>query len=321
MAKRQTIQEKIDAIAALELAPFSPKITAQLRKALSSANNTLVAAASRITEKRNLEDLIPDLVTGFDRFMSNPLKTDRGCLAKTAIVRALNTLLFGDEALYLKGIRHIQMEPAWGPPVDTAPPVRVACLSALLRIGYPDLFFEIVQCLVDKTYPVRKAAIEALAAQGGETSELLLRFKCLISESDPDTSGDCFTALIQINPDKSLPFVARFIESDIPAVAEDAALAVGHSRTERGFELLRAQWENSIQHDFRRMLILPIAMTLCDPAFEFLLERLEDGSRDIAEAVAKAMTFYASSPERRQRILAAAGERRDSTIDAILEDL
>jgi len=115
--------------------------------------------------------------------------------------------------------------------------------------------------------------------------------------------------------------VARFFDSDIPAVAEDAALAVGHSRTVKGFELLREQWENTVLHDFRRMLILPMALTLCDSAFEFLLLRLEDGSRDIAEAVAEAMTFYASSQDRRQRILAVAGKRRDTGIKATLENL
>src|SRR2546429_6216171 len=53
------------------------------------------------------------------------VRRDPGCVAKTGIVHAL--LSFGDAAasdVFLRGVVHVQREPAFGPPIDTAPELR-----------------------------------------------------------------------------------------------------------------------------------------------------------------------------------------------------
>ena len=56
----------------------------------------------------------------FHRFMENPVKTDPGCSAKVELVTALHDLDCAREEVFLQGLRHVQKEPGWGPPVDTA---------------------------------------------------------------------------------------------------------------------------------------------------------------------------------------------------------
>jgi hypothetical protein len=52
--------------------------------------------------------------------MIDPAETDKLSLAKTAIVEALNQIEYDDEAISLRGIRHVQFEPRWGEPQDAA---------------------------------------------------------------------------------------------------------------------------------------------------------------------------------------------------------
>jgi hypothetical protein len=52
--------------------------------------------------------------------MKDPARADRGCAAKTAVVRALEALAAPEDAIYLAGIRHVQMEGSFGPPIETA---------------------------------------------------------------------------------------------------------------------------------------------------------------------------------------------------------
>lgn len=311
MANRKSFQETLDELTALESQSVTETGSEKLRKSLTGTNNLLAAAAARIASKHNLTGLIPDLTNAFERFMVNPLKSDRGCLAKEAVVKALDMLRCSDTDLFLRGIRHVQMEPAYGKPVDTAPALRILCLSALMRTGYSGIYFETVRCLADPELPVRKAAVSALTELGDESAELLLRSRALSWRSDPEISGDCFSALMKINPERSLGFIGEFIGCGDAAVSEDAALAVGHSRIPEAFEMLLNLYSTSIEHAFKRRLILPMALTLADPAFEFLLSQYRDGSRDIAETAADALKLFASNPERNRRIADIFRERTD----------
>ena len=97
----------------LEKTPLSEDVIAEIRKTLSGKNNVLVARAAQVAERRNILDLIPELVKAFGRFMNNPIKTDKGCLAKNAIVEALDSLGYDGKDIFLQGIRHIQFDEAF----------------------------------------------------------------------------------------------------------------------------------------------------------------------------------------------------------------
>ena len=92
----------------------------RLRKALADRNNYVVARAARITEEVGVRALIPDLLSAFDRFFIDPVKSDPQCWAKNALVQALASLDHNDSTVFLRGLRHVQREPVWGGQGDTA---------------------------------------------------------------------------------------------------------------------------------------------------------------------------------------------------------
>jgi len=73
------------------------------------------------------QDVIPELVTAFDRLLACGAELDKGCVALSATARALFTVGCDDYELFLKGMRHVHMEPVWGGSVDTAAELRGMC--------------------------------------------------------------------------------------------------------------------------------------------------------------------------------------------------
>jgi HEAT repeat protein len=314
VTKRQSLEEKLAKLKELEKLPASADALAKLRQALASSGNVLAAKAATIAARLRLKDLIPDIVSAFDRFMENPVKTDPGCRAKLASVEALNMLGHEDVQLFLHGIRHIQMEPSFGPPVDTADTLRGACAFGLFRLGYPELFNEMATLLADRQSVARRAAVRVLLETGSDTAEALLRMKALQGDKEPDVIADCFAALLTISPARSLPFVAGFLTAQDPLTVEDAALALGNSRTEQAFEILRGHWEKSFSAQFKKMLLLPIALTRNDKAFDLLINVVEKEPQLDAVAALKALAICSDTDKRRDRVRQAAMSRNDSVI-------
>src|SRR5436190_813329 len=124
MAKAASIEDRLAEIAALGKSPDTPEARTQLRKHLASKISLAVAKAAGITGLFEGHDFIPDLVAAFHRFMADPAKTDKGCAAKNAVVKALLAADCDDEDLFRMGIRHVQLEPTWGGRADTAAQLR-----------------------------------------------------------------------------------------------------------------------------------------------------------------------------------------------------
>jgi HEAT repeat protein len=320
VAKRQSLEEQLAKLKELETNPGSRDISAELRKALAGTSNVLAAKAARIAAENGMKALLPDISAAFDRFMKNPVKTDPGCRAKLAAVETLNTLGDEDVQLFLRGIRHIQMEPSFGPPVDTADTLRGACAFGLYRLGYPELFNEMAALLADRQSAARRAAVRVLLEAANDTAEAMLRMKVLQGDKEPDVIADCFAALLAISPARSLPFVAGFLTAQDPLTVEDAALALGNSRTEQAFEILRGHREDSSSSQFKKMLLLPIALTRCDKAFDLLLGVVERESPTDAVAALKALAVCADTDKRRDRTRQAAAARKNPLISRTCEE-
>src|SRR5262249_10204252 len=81
---------------------------------------------------RALSELPGDLVAAFDRFMIEPEESDKRCRAKIAIVETLNKIEYDRDDVFLRGIRHVQMEPVWGKSEDSAGHLRGAAAFGLV---------------------------------------------------------------------------------------------------------------------------------------------------------------------------------------------
>lgn len=314
--KAKALEEKLAKLNSLEARPPTSEAMFEIRRSLAGRSSILAAAAARAAARLRISELCPELEATFNRFLVNPVKTDPGCHAKIAAVEALSDLDYPSPEVFLKGIRHIQMEPSFGPPIDTADRLRASCLFALCRAGHREILFETVALLTDREPVPRCAAIKVLDEIGQESCELLLRLKALQGDKEPEVLGDCCEALINMNPIRSLPFVAQFLRAEDPAVAEEAALAIGNSRMKEAFALLKEHLDESADPFFRRMLYLPIGLTRCDEAFQLLLSAVRDEPARAAAAAVQALSIYSDNAERRSLIRSAVEARSNPEVHA-----
>jgi len=292
----------------------SPEAAEELRAFLGHQSNLVVAKAAQLTREFELHDLRTDLVRAFDRFMQDPAKTDRGSSAKTEVVRALESLGAPEGALFLTGIRHVQMEGSFGPPIDTAAGLRAASAMGLVHMNHPDAILEIVSLLVDREADARVGAVRALGWSGRPESVPLLRLKALEPEPSVDVMGECFTALLAIAPGSSVDFVARNLNSPDAAVVEAAALALGESHLPAAVEALINKWGVYAAGTLRSALVAGLALARTDIAFEFLFSRIETANEKVGFEIVSALAVYRHDDRIRTRLSALVESRPNKTL-------
>ena len=280
--KSAPLEDRLAALNDLRRDAASPAARQELAKCLASKINLLAAKAARIVGECKVEELRPQLVAAFERFLIRPETTDRRSEAKLAIIKALEEMEYPSHEPFLLGIRHVQMEPTWTEPyrIDTAVELRALSALGLVRTNYPDVGVELVRLLADKEREARIGAVRAIAYWGTQAGALLLRFKVLSGDQEAEVLGECFSGLLHLEPARSLELVAGYMENEDDAVAESAALALGQSRREAAFEILKAHVDSKI----RATVLLGIALLRTDAAIEYLRARLPD--RDAAAALA-----------------------------------
>ena len=119
---------------------------------------------------------------------------------------------------------------------------------------------------------------------------------------------------MECNPERSLPFVARFLDHAEPGVAESAALAMGSSRQPEALEILVRRWEQTVTPQVRDILLLPIALIRSEEALHFLLELLREGHIASAEAALEALAIFRDDDRARSAIGAAVEERDERSL-------
>src|SRR5260221_10105594 len=142
---------KLNALKGMGSAAIAP----ELSKFLDSKINLVVAKAAELVRLADLKSLQPQLEAAFARFMKTPTTIDKGCAAKEAIVMALYELGCAAADTFLAGIRHVQKEGSYGPPVDTAIDLRGVCAMGLVRMAYRDVMNELVDLLADESHRAR----------------------------------------------------------------------------------------------------------------------------------------------------------------------
>jgi HEAT repeat protein len=311
MAKARSTDAKLERLKTLRDAAPSPEVASELRKTIGDSSNHVIAAAAALIARFHFSELAAELASAFDGLMVDPIKTDKTCAGKTAIVDALNELDFQEPDVFLAGARHIQMEPAWGGARDTAASLRAGCAIALVRIGHRESLPVLVDLLADSERVVRLAAAQALAGSGTTAALLLLRLKARLGDKEADVTGECLTGLMRLEPQESAPFVAEFLESGDSSVAEAALLALGNSRRPEAFEILKTFWERRLRIDLRETALVAMALLRLPAATDFLLALLADAPESSALSALSALAVLSYDPCVREQT-AAAVEKRDS---------
>jgi HEAT repeat protein len=320
MPRSHRLEDLLAELHELRAAPATGAAIAKLKQALGNKMSHAVAKAAEIAGEAELAVLVPELAAAFDRLLINPVKADPGCAAKAAIADALYRLDYDDEALFLRGIRHVQLEPVYGGKADTAGPLRSACALGLVRMSYPQVMSELADLLADPEPPVRLAAVRAIAYSENDQGAPLLRLKVLTGDDEPQVIAESLQTLLKLAPNASLPFVSRLLDASADETREAAALALGGSRRPEAFEVLREWWQRMVSPELRRTALLAIAMLRRDQPLEFLLSLVADGNgMDARDAVA-ALGLYRHDDTLRERVAAIIKSRTDVDLrDALAE--
>jgi len=303
--RRPSLEERLDAISALRREADRGAVSAKLRSALGEKNALVVGRAARVAADLGLDELATELESAFERFLEKPVETDPSCAAKGEIAKALVNLDLPAVETFRRGLDYVQMEPAYGEPVDTAIEVRANCAIGLANSGVPGVVLEILPRLLDPGLPVRLAAVRAIAAASPMEAEGVLRFKLLVGDEEPEVLTECLVGLLDIAPNRSMKIARGQLDSRNPGHRQAAMLALGESRREEAVELLIERWAHEIDPDARQTLLLALVTSRRGPALEFLLAMVAgDDQRAAAEAL-EALSILRHDPKLRERIAEA----------------
>jgi hypothetical protein len=310
---RQVFDRKIDALEALRLAPDATATRAQLRQGLKERNNFLVARAAEIVTAHRYEDLIAELLAAYDRFFVDPAKSDPRCLAKVALVRALRDLGHHGADAYVRGVTHVQLEPGWGGPVDSAGRLRGTCARALTDCFLDDLEIlrYLTDALADPDKTVRIDAAIALDQLNRPEGALLLRLKLLVGDAEAEVLGQCCTSMLSLAPEGAVSFVSRFLHHAEVDVQIEAASALAQSRDPEAIATLREFWQEALLPlDLRRAIVIGLGASPFPDSATFLLSLIAAEPPTLAETAITALAtsrFASDSCPKAAEAVAARG--------------
>jgi len=286
MSGKKKFEEQIAAIEMLRELSAEARIE-PLRKALGNRNNFIVAKAADLVRDLHIDALTTELLTAFARFFENAEKADPQCWAKNGLSRALAALEHQDADVFLRGMRHIQLEPVWGGLSDTAGTLRATCALALVQcrsLSDADLLQHLVDLLADTDKAVRAEGARAIEQVGSPSAVLLLRLRAALGSDEAEVLGACYGGILRLEGARAIPWVARFLET-ADDVAAEAALAIAGTHAAEGFTVLRDRLEKAPDPWFRSVLVSAIALTRQDAAVVFLLELVRKESLDAERAI------------------------------------
>jgi hypothetical protein len=107
---------------------------------------------------------------------------------------------------------------------------------------------------------------------------------------------------MKVAPSDSFQFVSSFVDLEYPFLYEHAALTLAESRLPGVFELLKNKWTATFDREFKKSLLLPMAITRSEEAREFLISVIESGELGMATAAIAAMRIFAGDDSLRSRL-------------------
>ncbi len=296
MPGKRSFEQQVATVDAVRQLPEEARVE-PLRKALAHRNNFIVARAADLVREFRMAQLIPELLNAFDRFFEDPVKTDPQCWAKNALSRALAALDHQEAEVYLRGMRHIQLEPVWGGQSDTAGTLRATCALALVQcrsLTDADLLAYLVELAGDKDKSVRAEAVRAIEQVGSPSAALLLRLRAVVGSDEPEVLGACYGGILRIEGASAIPWIGRFLASADDNAAE-AALAIAGTHSPEGFNTLRRCFLKAADPWWRSVLLSAMALTRQDEALEFLLELVRTESPSAEGAIEAVLRSIPSS--------------------------
>lgn len=321
MAKANPIDARLKRLTELANEPDSEAAHSELRSCLQEASNLVVAKAAEIIGERELAEFTDELKSLWPPLCSEP-ERDRGCTAKTAIVDALARLSFDDPDFCLAGMKYEQFDPGW-PSSDSAVNVRGGCAALLARswrIGVNDKLIAMTELLADRERAVRVHAVNAIADVGHECVIPLLRVKAHCGDPKVEVTGACFSALLRLRPEESIPFVARYLQHSDEQLVCEAAAALGECGRPQAIQILIEIWKRTDDGDLNESLLISLGLSRHALAVDFLVSILASLTK-ASETALRALAPNRFYPDIRQRVQTAVEATKNGRLRAIFNEL
>lgn len=319
MAAARSFDEKRARIAAIASEAPSTAAT-ELRRFLADKNAYLVGEAAQAANRLALDELTPDLSAAFARLLIDAVKMDKGCFGKNRIIEALLAFDARTPDVYLAGLRHVQREPAFGAPIDTAAGLRGVSARALFHIDHPNALLDVTPLLADPEALTRAEAAAAIGASGDEHGAAVLHIKAILGDAEPDVLGACYLGLLQLLPARYLPFVGSILSGDDIGAAEAAAIALGESRLPAALPILTGALEMAGSGKLHDSVLLGIALLRLDTAKDLLLSLIEKGPERRAVAALSALALHRHDEGLTERVRGVVNARRSTQLAAVLAE-
>jgi HEAT repeat protein len=317
--KRPSVEERVDQLESAGHTPDDPQSAALIEAALADKNWLVVASAADIVARQQLERYQAALTGVWARFADGSAKTDPGCRAKLAALTALDRLEQLDPEPFLPATRYRQLEPVYGGKVETAGPVRVRAVSALLRMHYTDGALIAGELLAEGEREVRAGVAQALGYYGVPGAEALLAHR-LAADQEPAVLSECASALLRLNTDYAVPRLVAWLAHEDVMRREVASVALGQHEDGRAVAAL-IEWlaECALESDIE-LAVQALGLSRQPRAREFLLQQVAEGSRARARAAVRALSVHRYDTQLRERVLAAADASAHDDLPELVEE-
>jgi hypothetical protein len=308
---RDATREALDA-----LRPFKEREGGEdlLYKSLRQRSNHVVALAADIVGARQDKAFEPALVQAWHRLRRKLHQSDPGCTGQVGVLQALEKLRSHEEDIFRAAAAHVQLEPAWGPPVDTATTLRCLGMLGVLRIGPLDTFTVLGQGLLDGNPRVREEACRAIGMYGHSHGVALIRL-LLATEKDAGVFFGGVSALLHLDLELGLSECSAWLQDRHPFLPE-VMLALGESRHPKVLPILQ---------DVLLRFGDPEALTAAglmrsEPARDWLLQVLASHGERQAMAAIEALKVYRFQEGTLDNALRAARRNPACDVEAAVLD-
>jgi hypothetical protein len=328
MAKRDPTADAISKVAALKSVDDPARLAAELTPLLADKSNYVVARAAALAGERDVRALTPVLIDTFTKLLHGPATRDSGCEAKLALAKALVQVEAGldAEAIATEGARHAHWEGVYGGSVDLGIGVRGHCAIMLAAMGSKHALRVATELLAEHdinpppreraSWSVRVDAARALTMTHSEAAGLLLRFKAIDGDDESNVIAECLAGVIAIEREKGVELARRYLngysssrDPRVEAKAEAALTAIGGSRLQSAYEVLREYDQAFLRSPALATYLASIALTRQEPAITYLLGLVAEADKETSAAATHALKPLLALPRVQERLDEALAKR------------
>ncbi|MCE9577920.1 MAG: hypothetical protein K8W52_32610 [Deltaproteobacteria bacterium] len=268
---------------------------------------TVIEAAARIAD-HGIAGRDAALIAAYRALAGARASADPACLAKAAILAALDAVDHGDPELFAAAARHVQLERARGASRDTAAPVRVRGVLGVARLGHVDAMAIFGACLADRDAEVRHAAARAIAHRGHRDGAGLLLLKLGVGDEVAGIPVECLRGLFALAPDLAEPRARAMLDDGDPRVRQVALHALGTAPDDRAIAVLADGLHGAAVAADRDEIIEALGLSRRAAARALLLELVASDRTSDAHAALTALAIHRDDPRVVAEVRAATAE-------------